>query len=185
MGTSPCMMATYSHDSDHTERITNRALSNVSTTERPDPGAGILRKLFGAYMRRAVLHFVINFCLIPGLLLIVQPRRAAAEPVSTAMIVEQEISSDARARIEAFLGRSDVRPILEMQGVEFSELRTRLQALTTAELIAYADQIEGLPAAGDSGVGAVVGGIIIVFLVLLVTDILGLTKVFPFTRSVR
>jgi hypothetical protein len=31
----------------------------------------------------------------------------------------------------------------------------------------------------------VVGAIVFIFVVLLVTDILGLTKVFPFTRSVR
>ena len=44
--------------------------------------------------------------------------------------------------------------------------------------------IDTSPAGGD-GVGVVIGGILIVFLVLLVTDILGLTKVFPFTRSVH
>ena len=31
----------------------------------------------------------------------------------------------------------------------------------------------------------VLGAVLFVFIVLLVTDILGLTKVFPFTRSVR
>jgi len=31
----------------------------------------------------------------------------------------------------------------------------------------------------------IIGAILLVFFVLLVTDILGLTKVFPFTRSIR
>ena len=43
-----------------------------------------------------------------------------------------------------------------------------------------ADQIENAPA--GSGI---IGAIVLIFLVLLVTDILGFTKVFPFTRSVR
>ena len=42
-----------------------------------------------------------------------------------------------------------------------------------------ADQIDSAPA------GGIIGAILLVFFVLLVTDILGLTKVFPFTRSVR
>jgi hypothetical protein len=36
-----------------------------------------------------------------------------------------------------------------------------------------------------AGAADVVGVLFTVFIILLVTDILGLTKVFPFTRSVR
>ncbi len=43
-----------------------------------------------------------------------------------------------------------------------------------------ATQIENAPA--GSGI---IGAIILVFLVLLLTDILGFTKVYPFTRSIR
>jgi hypothetical protein len=38
-----------------------------------------------------------------------------------------------------------------------------------------------LPAGGSS----VIGVLFAVFIILLITDILGLTKVFPFTRPVR
>jgi hypothetical protein len=43
-----------------------------------------------------------------------------------------------------------------------------------------ANQIDSMPAGGD-----VLGVLLFVFVLLLVTDILGLTKVFPFTRSAR
>ena len=43
-----------------------------------------------------------------------------------------------------------------------------------------AGRIDQAPAGGE-----VVGTLFTVFLILLVTDIMGLTKVFPFTRSVR
>ena len=43
-----------------------------------------------------------------------------------------------------------------------------------------AGRIDQAPAGGD-----ILGVLFTVFIVLLVTDILGLTKVFPFTRSVR
>ena len=54
-----------------------------------------------------------------------------------------------------------------------------MAALTDAETATLAGQIENLPAGGDS----IVGALVFIFLVLLVTDILGLTKVYPFTRS--
>jgi hypothetical protein len=41
-----------------------------------------------------------------------------------------------------------------------------------------------MPAGGD-GIGAVVVAILIVFLVLLITDLAGLTDVFPFVKKHR
>jgi hypothetical protein len=40
--------------------------------------------------------------------------------------------------------------------------------------------MDQLPAGGD-----ILGIMFTIFIILLITDILGLTKVFPFTRSVR
>ena len=59
-------------------------------------------------------------------------------------------------------------------------LRERVNALTDAEAAQMAEQIDRAPAGGD-----VLGLLFTVFIILLVTDILGLTKVFPFTRPVR
>jgi hypothetical protein len=61
------------------------------------------------------------------------------------------------------------------------EIKTRVGALTDAEAAELAGRIDELPA---GGVG-ILGAILIVFLVLLLTDILGYTKVFPFTRPMR
>ena len=55
------------------------------------------------------------------------------------------------------------------------------QALTDAEAQQMVTQIDQAPA----GASDVVGILFTIFIILLVTDILGLTKVFPFTRSVR
>ena len=65
------------------------------------------------------------------------------------------------------------------RGVDPMQVEQRVAALTDEEASAMADQIEKAPA------GGIIGVIVFIFLVLLVTDILGLTKVFPFTRSVR
>jgi hypothetical protein len=62
-----------------------------------------------------------------------------------------------------------------------SEVKARIAALTDAEAAELAARIDSLPA---GGIG-IIGAILVVFLVLLITDILGLTKVFPFTRPMR
>src|SRR5204863_8976075 len=49
------------------------------------------------------------------------------------------------------------------------------------EVAQLAGQLDRLPAGGEG----IIGALVIVFLVLLTADLLGLTKVFPFTRPVR
>ena len=100
------------------------------------------------------------------------------------------ISSDAalagseRARIVSALERADVQAQLQSMGVKPADVRARVAALSDLEAAQLAQQIDELPAGGD-GVGAVVGALLIVFLVLLITDLLGLTKVFPFTKPIK
>ena len=83
------------------------------------------------------------------------------------------------ARLTAALARDDVRAEMLRQGVDPALAQERIAALTDDEATRLADQIDSAPA------GGIIGAILLVFFVLLVTDILGLTKVFPFTRSMR
>jgi len=86
-----------------------------------------------------------------------------------------------RARIVSLIERAEVQAQLQAYGVSPAELRARVAALTDAEAAELAARIDELPA---GGVG-ILGAVLIVFLVLLLTDILGYTKVFPFTRSIK
>lgn len=106
-------------------------------------------------------------------------------PVHAAMIgTEHAIShvetAHNRDRIRNFLQREDVSTMLQERGVDASVALSRVDAMTDQEVQTVADQLDELPAAGD-----VLGILFAVFVILLVTDILGLTKVFPFTRAVR
>ena len=83
------------------------------------------------------------------------------------------------ARLTAALARDDVRAEMLRQGVDPALAQERIAALTDDEATRLADQIDSAPA------GGIIGAILLVFFVLLITDILGLTKVFPFTRSIR
>jgi len=105
------------------------------------------------------------------------PLPAHAGIVST----DAALASAERNRIASVLDRADVRAQLEAYGVGTADLKARVAALTDEEAAQLAGQLDRLPAGGDG----VIGLLVFVFLVLLITDILGLTKIFPFTRPVR
>jgi hypothetical protein len=106
------------------------------------------------------------------------PARAAL--VSTAEILNQDLGNSERERLLMFLDRSEVRVQLEAWGVSSAEAAARVDSLTDQEVAQLAAQLDQMPA-GGSALGTLVGAALIVFLVLLITDILGYTDVFPFT----
>jgi hypothetical protein len=89
-----------------------------------------------------------------------------------------------RSALLQMLERADVQGQLQAYGVSAEQAKARVAALSEAEAAQLAAQIESLPAGGDVG-GALISAVLIVFLVLLLTDILGLTKVFPFTKPIK
>lgn len=94
---------------------------------------------------------------------------------------EQVISQSAqRERVRAVFDRQDVREQLQARGVDADAARARVDALTDDEIATINGKLDSLPAGGD-----VLGTLVFIFLVLLVTDILGLTKVFPFTKPIN
>jgi len=95
------------------------------------------------------------------------------------------VAAGDRERIASILERAEVRAQLEVYGVNAGLVKARVAALTDDEVAQLAQQMDSLPAGGNGGLGPVVGAIVLIFLVLLITDILGLTKVFPFTRAQR
>ena len=85
-----------------------------------------------------------------------------------------------RERLAGLLERSDVQARLQALGVDPADARARVRALSDAEAAQLAAQMDTLPAGGD-----VLGAAVLIFLVLLFTDVMGYTKIFPFTRSAR
>jgi hypothetical protein len=118
---------------------------------------------------------------ILSMLAMVLPLQSAfAGIVETDQAVSHELAEQDRARINAFFGREDVLAQLQNQGVTAGEAKARVNALTNDEAHMIAGKLDQLPAGGD-----ILGLLFTVFIILLVTDILGYTKVFPFTRSIR
>lgn len=105
---------------------------------------------------------------------------AHAGLVGTDKVAVSAQSQSERERIRSFLDREDVRKELQTQGVDVNTAKARVDALTDEEVQKVAGKLDKMPAGGD-----IIGILFTVFVILLVTDILGFTKVFPFTRSIK
>ena len=108
------------------------------------------------------------------------PLTANAGIVSTDTTLTANAAEANRDRVTTVLARADVRQAMEARGVDSASALERVQSMSDAEVSQVAGRIDQAPAGGE-----ILGILFTVFIVLLVTDILGLTKVFPFTRSVR
>jgi hypothetical protein len=98
---------------------------------------------------------------------------APAGMIGTGHLVENEARAASLSRIEVLLVRADVAQQLEAYGVEKEQVVERLNGLSTAELVKLEGQIDEQIAGGD--ILAVIG---IVFVVLLILDLTGVTDVF-------
>lgn len=123
---------------------------------------------------------LIATALIPCVTLLAVPLTGQAALVTTEQAMVTPAGDASRERVTTFLARDDVRTQLQTQGVSADDAIARVQAMSDAEVAQLAQRVDQAPA----GAG-VVGVLFTVFLILLVTDILGYTKVFSFTRAIR
>lgn len=105
---------------------------------------------------------------------------AQAALISTETLADAQTRQNKVQSIHAALARDDIRDALQRLGVSTEAARERVAALSDDELDSLAHRVDRLPAGGDFF--ATVG---VIFVILLITDILGFTKVFPFTRAQR
>jgi len=107
---------------------------------------------------------------------------SAPLPSQAAMLAtDAALAAAQRDQVSRILERADVQARLAALGVDAEAVKARVAALTDEEAARLAAKIDSLPAGGDGLIGAIV----LIFIVLLITDILGLTKIFPFTRPIR
>ncbi|MGB7302592.1 MAG: PA2779 family protein [Burkholderiaceae bacterium] len=110
---------------------------------------------------------------VPAHAKLISAQEASIESAGNAVIAP-------RADLHGLFDREEVVRALQNNGVSIEMARERLAALTDEEARQLQSDIESAPA--GSGV---VGAAVLIFLVLLATDITGYTDVFPFTRKAR
>lgn len=107
-----------------------------------------------------------------------------AQMASTEALFEQQVTVSPKEKVMQFTARDDVARILEQMDVDPQMIQKRVASMTDEEASQIAHKIDTMPA-GSSAVGSLIGAVVFVFVLLVITDILGFTKVFDFTRSVR
>jgi hypothetical protein len=117
----------------------------------------------------------VNVFVVIALTALILPLPAQAALVSTERLVQAQQAQSERERLATSLNREDVKQQLLAYGVKPVDVQARVDGLTDQEVQTLAAQMDTLPAGGD-----VLGLAVFVFLVLLLTDILGFTDIFPF-----
>ena len=107
---------------------------------------------------------------------------AVAKLVTAGAILDADRAADARAYVNSVLSREDVKSAFIAKGIDVREAMLRTQALSDAEIVSLADSMESLPAGGGT-FETILIVTLIVFLVLLFTDIAGATDIFPFVKK--
>lgn len=125
---------------------------------------------------KLVLSFILSITLLT--------QASWAQMASTEALFKQPVTVSSKEKVIQFTAREDVAKILGQMDVDPKMIEARVASMTDEEASEIAYQIGTLPA-GGSAVGSIVGAAVFVFIVLLITDILGFTKVFGFTRTVR
>ncbi len=131
---------------------------------------------------RQKLRFVSLFMAFFLVVISVPYQPVLAAMISTEETVNFQRTLDAREYINTVLAREEIQNSLTSQGIDPLEAQARIDSLTDTEAIQLANRIDQVPA-GGSTVGVIVGAAVIVFIVLLITDILGFTDIFPFINS--
>lgn len=116
-----------------------------------------------------LLMFVVMTCIFPA---------AQAAMIGTDQIMDHSQAQQDRAHVKTLLNRADLATQLVAAGVDPVQLQARIDGLTDDEVALLAEQLDQLPA--GSGI---LGTAVFVFLVLLATDILGYTDIFPFVKK--
>jgi hypothetical protein len=95
------------------------------------------------------------------------------------LLVAEQVQMD-REQLLATLSRAEVKQQLSDMGVDPLQAAERVARMTDAEIAALSEGLGDLPA--GSGV---LGAVVLIFVVFVITDVIGATDIFPFIRPVN
>lgn len=103
-----------------------------------------------------------------------------AAMLSTGEVQQQQRHQLAKAQLMAALERSEVQQKLTAMGVDIDQAKARVATLTEAEIAQLNQGINDLPAGSDF-----LGVALTIFIIFVITDMLGATDVFTFVHPIR
>jgi hypothetical protein len=117
-----------------------------------------------------------------SLLLAVTPVLSAqAAMVGTDALLNKAQSAQTRTSLQQLLDQQSARAQLRAMGVDPAWAKERTARLTDAELARINQGIDQMQAGGDS----ILGVLLIIFIIFVITDVIGATNIFPFIHPVH
>ena len=120
------------------------------------------------FVRRTLFNLIAVSLVSMGFL-----QSSGAAVISTGEYIDVQSRGDSLERVEAFLARQEVAKKLELLGVSAQEVRDRVRNMTDAELVELEGTIESHVVGGDA-----LGTIGLVFLILIILELVGVTDIF-------
>ena len=114
------------------------------------------------------------------LLLCVSIGQAQAAIISNGQVIHQIQQANDKTALLQTIKSVDVQEQLLSMGVTTADIESRVNQMTQEEISQFNQQIDQLPAGGG-----VLGVALVVFIVFVVTDVIGATDIFPFIHSVN
>lgn len=114
-----------------------------------------------------------------GLLLAAATLPAQAALVGTDTVLNEARMEADRTELIQVLQRDEVRDRLAAMGVDPADAEKRVERMTDAEIAQLQQHMDEAPAGGDA-----LGVALAVFIVFVITDVIGATDIFPFIDSV-
>ena len=120
--------------------------------------------------------------LILSMLLIIMPMAPLqAAIIGNEALINQAPSALTRDNMQELLGQESARQQMQAWGVSPELITARINRLTDAELARINQEADTLKAGGTN----VLGVLLIIFIVFVITDVIGATNIFPFIHPVK
>ncbi len=119
-------------------------------------------------------RFVASLLVVSILFFSLQPTVNAAIVSTSDLVAEQQSHIDREYLLNS-LDREEVQVALVSQGVDLEMAKLRVAGMTDTEVRTLNAKMDNLPAASG-----VVGAVVFILVVLLITDLVGVTDVYPF-----
>ena len=105
---------------------------------------------------------------------------AQAAMIGNQQIISQNQSQQTRDSLQQLFAQQAARQQLQAWGVSPDRIKNRIDSLTDTELARINQQVNDLNAGGN-----ILGILLVIFIVFIITDVIGATDIFPFVHPVK
>lgn len=129
-----------------------------------------------------MIHFLRRpIAVLLSILLALSPLLPAqAAMIGNEQIINQHQQGQTRDSLQQLLQQQSARQQLQALGVSPDLLKNRIDSLTDSELARINRHVDTLDAGGN-----ILGILLVIFVVFVITDVIGATDIFPFIHPVN